>query len=43
MLTMHRLSALAPAPSLGTHLDIALDACRLRLVQASRIDQSPAI
>ncbi|WP_030693873.1 hypothetical protein [Streptomyces globisporus] len=34
MLTMHRLSALAPEPGLGAHVDSALEACRLRLVPA---------
>ncbi|MFF0428839.1 hypothetical protein [Streptomyces sp. NPDC004520] len=43
MLTMHRLSALEPTPGLAAHLDIALDACRLRPTQASRIDQSPVV
>ncbi|MFE0644892.1 hypothetical protein ACFW2Y_25260 [Streptomyces sp. NPDC058877] len=35
MLTMHRLSALAPEPGLRAHVDIALDACRLRPVPAA--------
>ncbi|MEU6622896.1 hypothetical protein ABZ926_19310 [Streptomyces litmocidini] len=35
MLTMHRLSVLAPDPGLGAHLDSALEACRLRLVPAA--------
>ncbi|MEU2235032.1 hypothetical protein ACH4A8_07480 [Streptomyces vietnamensis] len=34
MLTMHRLSVLAPDPGLAAHLDAALDACRHRLVPA---------
>ncbi|WP_225803885.1 hypothetical protein [Streptomyces sp. NK15101] len=34
MLTMHRLSVLAPEPGLGAHVDSALEACRLRLVPA---------
>ncbi|SEE01844.1 hypothetical protein [Streptomyces sp. TLI_105] len=34
MLTMHRLSVLAPHPGLGAHVDSALEACRLRLVPA---------
>ncbi|MER5203487.1 hypothetical protein [Streptomyces sp. NPDC002825] len=35
MLTMHRLSVLAPDPRLDAHIDSALDACRLRLVPAA--------
>ncbi|WP_369142263.1 hypothetical protein [Streptomyces sp. R44] len=35
MLTMHRLSVLAPDPRLDVHVDSALDACRLRLVPAA--------
>ncbi|MEU0405145.1 hypothetical protein ABZ318_34030 [Streptomyces sp. NPDC006197] len=35
MLTMHRLSVLAPEPGLGAHVDSALEACRIRLVPAA--------
>ncbi|MFF0476889.1 hypothetical protein [Streptomyces sp. NPDC004284] len=35
MLTMHRLSALAPDPRLDAHVDSALDACRPLLVPAA--------
>lgn len=35
MLTMHRLSVLAPDPGLGVHVDSALDVCRTWLLPAA--------